>query len=189
VKIKGRFSHRGTPGFIPSLFRVGAAFRWKRMTGAFCPYLRALNPNHFKYPDIMPPQSWSISQYFFTLHLGKTGPVGRFLEVEGLEPDSPPADTPGTFRIADRKAASILTLRRGIFDGADFEAWLNDMQAGKILPTTMAVDLTDETNQTLMSWKLVNARPLQLDGMFSEDGGVKVETLELSFGGIEIVRG
>jgi phage tail-like protein len=91
---------------------------------------------------------------------------------------------------ADAAAANRLVLRRGATGALDLYAWWDQARQGKApARRVVKVKLLAEDHATVvMSWRFRNVRPVSLSysPLLAMDGGVLMETLELSLDTVEM---
>ncbi len=94
----------------------------------------------------------------------------------GTDPENHVRKINGIFKSGD------VTLKRGVVGANTFFTWLNAVRTGdQTAPTTVTIDLKDETGlNTVMTWKLYNARPIKYTGpTLNAKGGTDVAIEEL----------
>ncbi len=135
-----------------------------------------------------------INHYHFSVEWGGTR-IG-FMEVSGLDIEieavsfregSSPEDSfrkiPGLRKYTD------ITLKRGIVQGDnDFFNWINTKQIGTIERRDVVISLLSETHTPIVRWKVRNAFPVHYYGpvLYSNDGGLAIETLVLTHEGMTV---
>jgi phage tail-like protein len=91
-------------------------------------------------------------------------------------------DTPGP--------APTLVLKRGVSGGLDLYAWWDKARRGKAPQRrTVKVELLAEDQRTVvLTWRFFNARPQSLaySPLNALEGGIVIETLELTFERMEM---
>lgn len=94
----------------------------------------------------------------------------------------------GATEAADRPR---LVLRRGVTGALDLYAWWDQARRGKApARRTMSVKLLADDHTTVVwTWRFSNVRPVSLaySPLRGIDGGVLMETIELSFDDVEMV--
>ena len=87
-------------------------------------------------------------------------------------------------------ATQRLVLRRGVTGALDLYAWWDQARRGKAPPRrVMNVKLLAEDRSTVVwTWRFSNVRPVSLSysPLRGVDGGVLMETIELSFDDVEM---
>jgi phage tail-like protein len=87
-------------------------------------------------------------------------------------------------------APSRLVLRRGVTGALDLYAWWDQARRGKAPPRrVMNVRLLDDDHATVVwTWRFSNVRPVSLSysPLRGVEGGVLMETIELSFDDVEM---
>lgn len=87
-------------------------------------------------------------------------------------------------------AEQRLVLRRGVTGALDLYAWWDQARRGRAPPRrTMNVRLIGDDRKTVVwTWRFTNVRPVSLSysPLRGLDGGVLMETIELSFDDVEM---
>jgi phage tail-like protein len=114
---------------------------------------------------------------------------GGFSDVSGLNTEVTYADyRDGTDRVnRPRKVplmykAGDVTLKRGLVGALDLYAWINQVRLGNLAArASVVIELQSEDRAaTVMSWKLINARPSKYTGpTLAAKGGSEVAMEEL----------
>lgn len=137
--------------------------------------------------------------FLVDLGTGDTGTIqAGFQEVNGLNMEVTSADyrngnekvnhvrkVNGIYRVGD------VTLRRGLIGTLDLYQWMDQVRTGdQGARRNVTIHLRDESGQnTVMSWRLLNARPLRYTApTFNAKGGtdVAIEELVLSCEDLQI---
>ncbi len=105
---------------------------------------------------------------------------------DGLSPEYSTIKMPGIPKYAN------VALKRGIVAGDnDFYAWLNTIQLNKAERRDMTVSLLNEKHEPVMTWKILQAFPVKVEGPGLKATGneVAIESIELAHEGISIENG
>jgi len=101
-----------------------------------------------------------------------------------------PGATGGAAAPIEAAACQRLVLRRGVTGTLDLYAWWDQARRGRAPPRrTMNVKLIAEDRATVVwTWRFTNVRPVSLSysPLRGVDGGVLMETIELSFDDVEM---
>jgi len=93
------------------------------------------------------------------------------------------------FTIAE-SAAGRLVLRRGVTGALDLYAWWDQARRGKAPPRrVMSVKLLADDHATVVwTWRFRNVRPVSLSysPLRGAEGGILMETIELSYDDVEM---
>lgn len=120
-----------------------------------------------------------------------------FQEVTGLGSESQVIEYRGDTKIfepvkmpGNNKFGNV-TLKKGIFKG-DAALWQQfaNIRMNTIKPSTVVINLLDESNATAMSWNLANAFPTKvtITDMRTDAGEVAVELMEMAHEGLSLVK-
>jgi hypothetical protein len=103
---------------------------------------------------------------------------------------SRPAAAGGAAAPTEAAACQRLVLRRGVTGSLDLYAWCDQARRGRAPPRrTMNVKLIAGDRATVVwTWRFTNVRPVSLSysPLRGVDGGVLMETIELSFDDVEM---
>lgn len=123
---------------------------------------------------------------------------GSFTEVTGLDFETEiieyrTGDSPdfGMRKMPGLQKYSNITLKRGIFAGdAAFWDWINTIQMHTVERRDVTISLLNEQHEPAMSWSIINAWPLKVEGPGLKATGneVAIETMELAHEGIRLLR-
>lgn len=83
-----------------------------------------------------------------------------------------------------------IVLKRGIVRGDnEFYDWFNRIAQGRLEKRDVTIQLLNEEQEPVISWRVKNAWPCKIQGpdLKSEANEVAIETLELTHEGIEMV--
>jgi phage tail-like protein len=134
---------------------------------------------------------WPLPKFYFSV----TGLFGSapasFQEVSGLESETRPIEyrhgnsTPfAPIKMPGLARGGNVILKKGIFVAdPSFWTWFNRIGLNTIAPTTVVVNLLNETSAPQMAWTLNNAFPIKVTGtdLKSEGNEVAVESVEVAF--------
>ncbi len=84
---------------------------------------------------------------------------------------------------------SNITLKRGVVAADnEFFAWLNTTKLNTVERRDLIISLLNENHEPTMSWKVINAFPVKVEGpgLKSTGNEVAIETLELAHEGLSI---
>jgi len=102
---------------------------------------------------------------------------------DGASPEYSSRKMPGL-----RKYANI-TLKRGIMKGDnEFYQWLNTTKLNTVERRDLIISLLNENHEPVMSWKVVNAFPVKVEGPGLKATGneVAIESIELAHEGVVV---
>ena len=138
--------------------------------------------------------TWPLVRFAFQVLWDGTEII--FQEVTGLSSETQVIEYRGgsskvysTVKMPGIQKFNNVTLKKGTFKG-DTTLWknynLNKMNTSKRVAIT--INLLDETNAVVMTWKLLNAFPskITVTDMKSDANEVAVETMELAHEGLSI---
>lgn len=99
---------------------------------------------------------------------------------------------PHVFHMPGQGTAANLTLKKGMVCGtsvATLYNWINSIQLNQVDKKDIYIRLCDEQGNTVISWKVVNAFPTQLDAptFDANANDVAVETMTLMADALTIV--
>lgn len=152
------------------------------------------------------PRETPYSAFNFRVNLNSEGvqddtAFGGFSDVSGLgveitlaeyrngnERENHVRKVPGIHKVSD------VTLKRGIINGTDFKAWIDDTRrSGTAAKRNVVIKLFDETGTAeVQSWRLLGVVPSKYTGptLAAKGGGdVAMEELTLSADAIEVEIG
>lgn len=122
--------------------------------------------------------------------------AGSFCEVSGLEAavevveyrsgdqkENSPQKLPGLNRFSN------ITLKRGLTADFSLWNWFNNVLAGTMVRTTVAITLLDQVDNPVWIWRLKNAWPCRWSGpvLCANSSEVAIEALEICHEGLESV--
>jgi phage tail-like protein len=141
----------------------------------------------------MAEELWPIPKFHFSVQMGETE-VG-FQEVSGLEMETEfieyrVGDDPTyvTQKIPGLKKHGSITLKKGVYEGDDsFWEWFYDVQTNPERRDDVVIQLMDEEESPIVTWKAVNAFPVKISApdLKSDANEIAIETIELAHEGIE----
>lgn len=92
-------------------------------------------------------------------------------------------------KMSGLRKSSNVTIKKGVFkqDNRFFD-WLNKVQMNIPERKTVTIQLLDETQKTVMSWKLINAWPKKVSSpdMKADASEVAIEEIEIVHEGVTI---
>ncbi len=138
--------------------------------------------------------AYPLPVYNYRVELG--GTTVAFSEVSGLSisfdtttyKESPvESGAPGPRKMlmpAQRKEVTV-TLKKGIMRGVSvptFFKWINSIQINQVDKQDIYVRLCDEKGDAVISWKVINAFPTQLDAptFDAKSNDAAIETMQLT---------
>ena len=141
--------------------------------------------------------TWPLPKFRFSVTGIPGSPV--FQEVSGLESEAQlaeyragngkllaPIKMPGLQKVGN------VTMKKGIFiTDSQLWAWFSSITASKIVRSTIAVKLLDETGALRMIWTLGDAFPTKITGtdMKTDGNEVAVDTLEIAYETMRVTTG
>jgi len=84
-----------------------------------------------------------------------------------------------------------LELKRGMFLGSKIVNWVKDaVEKFEFHPINMTISLLNEAHAPLMSWRIVNAYPVEwsVDRFHAEESKIVIETLKLKYQYFDTIR-
>ena len=87
---------------------------------------------------------------------------------------------------------SNITLKRGVVAADnEFYLWLNTTKLNTVERRDLIISLLNENHEPTMSWKVINAFPVKVEGpgLKSTGNEVAIETLELAHEGLSVENG
>lgn len=105
---------------------------------------------------------------------------------DGLSPEYSPRKMPGIPKFGN------ITLKRGIVPkDNEFFAWLNTTKLNKAERRDLVVSLLNENHEPVMTWKVVRAFPVKIEGPGLKATGneVAIESIEIAHEGLTIENG
>ena len=119
-----------------------------------------------------------------------------FSEVTGLTQENQAIEyRDGSFReyssikMPGLRKFSNITLKRGIIKGDnDFFNWLNTVKLNKVERRDLTISLLNESHEPVMTWKVMNAFPVKVEGPQLKASGneVAIESIELAHEGLTL---
>lgn len=82
-----------------------------------------------------------------------------------------------------------ITMKRGIIPkDNDFFKWLNTTKLNKVERRSLTISLLNENHEPVMTWKVVNAFPVKIEGAGLKSTGneVAIESIEVAHEGLSI---
>jgi phage tail-like protein len=105
---------------------------------------------------------------------------------DGLSPEYSPRKMPGIPKFGN------ITLKRGVVPkDNEFFAWLNTTKLNKIERRDLVISLLNENHEPVMTWKVVRAFPVKIEGpgLKSIGNEVAIESIEIAHEGLTIENG
>ncbi|MFH0783126.1 MAG: phage tail protein [Pseudomonadota bacterium] len=105
---------------------------------------------------------------------------------DGLSPEYSPRKMPGIPKFGN------ITLKRGVVPkDNEFFAWLNTTKLNKIERRDLVISLLNENHEPVMTWKVVRAFPVKIEGpgLKSTGNEVAIESIEIAHEGLTIENG
>jgi phage tail-like protein len=94
-----------------------------------------------------------------------------------------------TIKMPGLRKYSNITLKRGVMKSDnDFFAWLNTVSLNTIERRDISISLLNEKNEPVMTWKVLQAFPVKIEGPALKATGndVAIESIELAHEGVTI---
>jgi phage tail-like protein len=137
---------------------------------------------------------YPLPVFHFTVEFG--GKRQGFSEVAGLTQENQAIEyRDGAFReyssikMPGIRKFSNITLKRGIFaKDNDFFNWLNTIKLNKVERRDLTISLLNEAHEPVMTWKVMNAFPVKVEGPQLKASGneVAIESIELAHEGLTL---
>jgi phage tail-like protein len=143
----------------------------------------------------MPDKLYPLAVFHFRVEFG-TEQLG-FTEVSGLTQENQmieyrAGDFPeySSIKMAGLKKYNNITLKRGIMQSDNkFFQWLSSgMKLSKVDRKDITISLLNEKHEPVMTWKVIRAFPVKLEGPQLKAMGneVAIESIEIAHEGLEI---
>jgi len=143
----------------------------------------------------MPDKLYPLAVFHFRVEFG-TEQLG-FTEVAGLTQENQmieyrAGDFPeySSIKMAGLKKYTNITLKRGIMQSDNkFFEWLSSgMKLSKVDRKDLTISLLNEKHEPVMTWKVIRAFPVKLEGPQLKAMGneVAIESIEIAHEGLEI---
>jgi len=137
---------------------------------------------------------YPLPVFHFTVEFG--GKRQGFSEVAGLTQENQAIEyRDGSFKEYSsikmpglRKFGNV-TLKRGIVaKDNDFFNWLNTVKLNKVERRDLTISLLNEAHEPVMTWKIMNAFPVKVEGPQLKASGneVAIESIELAHEGLTL---
>ncbi len=126
---------------------------------------------------------WGKVDIGFSEVSGLTQEVQPIEYREGSSPDYASIKMPGL------KKYGNVTLKRGITKGDNlYFEWLKSIQLNKVERQTIIISLLNEDHEPVMTWTVLNAFPVKVEGPGLKATGneVAIESIELAHEGINV---
>lgn len=140
------------------------------------------------------PQQYPLPVFHFTVQWGGTR-IG-FSEVSGLTQENQAIEyRDGSFpeyssiKMPGLRKFSNVTLKRGIVKADnDFFKWLSTIKLNQVERRDVVVSLLNENHEPVMTWKVLNAFPVKVEGPGLKASGneVAIESIEIAHEGLEL---
>lgn len=137
---------------------------------------------------------WPVAKFFFKVLIDST--EMSFREVSGLDVESQNieyrhANTPqfSTIKMPGIAKIGNITMKKGVFKSDNkFWEWYNQIKLNTINRVPVTIMLVDETGNSTMTWKLLNAWPTKITAtdMQSDGNEQAIESIEIAHEGISI---
>ena len=144
--------------------------------------------------------AYPLSVYNYKVEIGSdtiafSEVSGLNIQVETITYKESPTDGkagPHVMYMPGQAAAAKVTLKKGVVRGGSvttFFAWINSIQVNQVDKKDIFVRLCDEQGNAVISWKVINAFPTQLDAptFDAKANDVAIETMQLMADGVTIV--
>ncbi len=126
---------------------------------------------------------WGGSTIGFSEVSGLTIEVQPIEYRDGVSPQYSVIKMPGIPKYSN------ITLKRGVVAADnEFFAWLNTTKLNTVERRDLIISLLNEEHEPTMSWKIINAFPVKVEGpgLKSTGNEVAIETLELAHEGLSV---
>ena len=137
---------------------------------------------------------YPLPVFHFTVEFG--GKRQGFSEVAGLTQENQAIEyRDGSFKeyssikMPGLRKFSNVTLKRGIIaKDNDFFNWLNTVKLNKVERRDLTISLLNEAHEPVMTWKIMNAFPVKVEGPQLKASGneVAIESIELAHEGLTL---
>lgn len=152
-----------------------------------------VRPNVSQYVKSKETNEYPIPSFYFNVEVEGNDKgskaKGSFTEVSGLTREIQTIDYRDGFTksLVPRKIPGMpkftnVTLKRGVFSqNLDFQNWLTSQKYNRIDRRTVTISLLDQDGNPLITWKLLKAYPVKIEGptMKSDGSEVAMESMEL----------
>ncbi len=142
----------------------------------------------------MAEEMWPVPKFHFKVEMGDTD-IG-FQEVTGLEMETEfieyrAGDDPTYIkqRIPGLKKHGNITLKKGVYAGdSSFWEWFKDVQTDPERREEVIIQLLDEEESPVVTWRVTNAFPTKVSGpdLKSDANEIAIESIELAHEGFEV---
>lgn len=141
---------------------------------------------------------YPMTALHFEVQWQDSGNTTSFSEVSGLMAEADAIEYRGgtdpsltTRKIPGLKKFGNVTMKRGVApleSGNGLFEWFNTIGAGTVERRNVTVSLLDEQRSPVMSWKILNAWPVKVEGpgLNATGNEIAIETLEFAHEGLEI---
>lgn len=139
--------------------------------------------------------AYPLPVFHFQVEWGSDSPIGfsevsgLTLEVQAIEYRDGASPQYSVVKMPGIPKYSNITLKRGVTKANnEFFNWLNTTKLNTVERRDLIISLLNEEHEPVMSWKVVNAFPVKVEGpgLKSTGNEVSIETLELAHEGLTI---
>lgn len=138
--------------------------------------------------------TYPLPVFHFTVNFG--GKSVGFSEVSGLTQENQAIEYRegsskeySSIKMPGLRKFSNITLKRGITKGDnDFFNWLSTVKLNKVERRDLTVSLLNEAHDPVVTWKVMNAFPVKVEGPSLKASGneVAIESIEIAHEGLEL---
>ncbi len=117
---------------------------------------------------------------------------GLSIEVQPIEYRDGASPQYSVIKMPGIPKYSNITLKRGVVAADnEFYSWLNTTKLNTVERRDLIISLLNENHEPTMSWKVINAFPVKVEGpgLKSTGNEVAIETLELAHEGLSVENG
>ena len=117
---------------------------------------------------------------------------GLSIEVQPIEYRDGASPQYSVIKMPGIPKYSNITLKRGVVAADnEFYLWLNTTKLNTVERRDLIISLLNENHEPTMSWKVINAFPVKVEGpgLKSTGNEVAIETLELAHEGLSVENG
>ena len=135
---------------------------------------------------------YPLAKYKYKVTIDGIGVAG-FSEVTGYDASIEATDyregnmvAPTPIKVAGIRKYSNITLKWGVTSNMDMYKWMAGSFEGPVDRKTVAIDLMDDNNKEIATWKIINAWPTKYTGpeFNATSSDVAIESLELAHEGL-----
>jgi phage tail-like protein len=142
------------------------------------------------------PNIYPVPVFHFTVKWGEGLRVG-FSEVTGLTQENQVIEyRDGSYneyssiKMPGLRKFSNIVCKRGIFKADfDYAKWVRTIKLNSVERRNVTISLLDEDHQPVMTWQVLNAFPVKIEGPQLKATGneVAIESMELAHEGLEVL--